>query len=348
MCTRRWVSVAVVAASAAALSLVAATAATAAKARGSATITAALISDIGKFNDKSFNQSQLAGLDRAKAKLGVKTLALQSNSEGDYIPNLTKAVRQKSDIIISAGFLLAPATAQLAKKFPNIHFAITDYTVHADPFADKKGKILTPNVEGLTYAANESGCLVGYLAAEMVKKQGGKQVIGAVGGLKIPPVDIWIAGYRYCAQLYNPSIKVLINYSQDFVAADKCKTVAENEIAQGAQVLFQVAGGCGLGTLKAADDAGIWGIGVDQDQYNAAKRVLTSGVKRVDNGVYAAVQQVKEGKFRGGTDLLFDLKNGGMDVGRINPAVPKAFIAKMNAIKAKIIAGTLKVPAALS
>ena len=126
----------------------------------------------------------------------------------------------------------------------------------------------------------------------MAKKQGGKQVIGAVGGLKIPPVDIWIAGYEHCAKLFNPKIKVLIGYSQDFVASDKCKTVAENQIAQGAQVLFQVAGGCGLGTLKAADAAGIWGIGVDKDQYNDAKRVLTCGVKRVDNGVFQASKQV--------------------------------------------------------
>ena len=97
----------------------------------------------------------------------------------------------------------------------------------------------------------------------------GKKIIGAVGGLKIPPVDIWIAGYSYCAQKAVPGTKVLVGYSQDFVATDKCKTVAENQIAQGAQVLFQVAGGCGLGTLKAADEAGIWGIGVDVDQYSA-------------------------------------------------------------------------------
>jgi len=203
------------------------------------------------------------------------------------------------------------------------------------------------NVEGLTYQANESGCLVGDLAARMAKKQGGKQVIGAVGGIKIPPVDIWIAGYQYCAKRANPGITVLIGYSQDFVKSDLCKTVAENQIAQGAQVLFQVAGGCGLGTLKAADAAGIWGIGVDKDQYNDAKRVLTSGVKRVDNGVYQAVKQVQDGKFAGGTDLNFNLANGGMDVGKINPAVPQELIDKMNALKQQIIDGKVKVPAAL-
>ena len=105
----------------------------------------------------------------------------------------------------------------------------------------------------------------------MVKKQGGPQVIGAVGGIKIPPVDAWIAGYKFCAKRANPKIKVLVAYSQDFVQSDKCKAQAENLIARKAKVLFQVAGGCGLGTLKAADEAKIWGIGVDKDQYNDGK-----------------------------------------------------------------------------
>ncbi len=172
------------------------------------------------------------------------------------------------------------------------------------PFANKAGKVLPAfkNVEGLTYAANESGCLVGVLAAKMAKKMGGNTV-GAVGGLKIPPVDIWIAGYKYCVDKVAPGMKVLVQYSNDFVATDKCQTVAQNEIAQGAKVLFQVAGGCGLGTLKAAADAKLWGIGVDVDQYNDAPRVLVSGVKRVDNGVYDAIQQAQAGKFKGGSDL---------------------------------------------
>lgn len=305
-----------------------------------ATYLATLVSDIGKFNDRSFNQSQKEGLTRAHAKLGVKIKALQSNSTSDYIPNLTQAVRSRSNIIISAGFLLADSTNTVAKKYPKLHFAITDYSAKDAPFSGRK------NVMGLTYAANESGCLVGVLAAKMAAKAG-KKVIGAVGGLKIPPVDIWIAGYKFCAQKAVPGTQVLVDYSQDFVAADKCKTIAENMIAQNAQVLFQVAGGCGLGTLKAAAAAHIWGIGVDKDQYNDAKRVLTSGVKRVDNGVFQATKQVTEGKFRGGSNLLFNLKNGGMTVGKINPAVPKEFIDKMNELKQKIIDGDVKVPATL-
>jgi basic membrane protein A len=306
-------------------------------------ITAALISDIGK---RAVNQNQLLGLQTAKAKLGVKTIALQSNSASDYIPNLTSAVRQDADIIVSAGFLIADATATIAKRFPDKNFAITDYPVQAEPFADKNGKVLYDNVQGLTYAANEGGCLVGVLAAKMAQRMGTK-TIGAVGGVKIPPVDIWIAGYRHCAQKAVPGTKVLIGYSQDFVASDKCKTVAENLLARGAQVLFQVAGQCGQGTLNAADEANKWGIGVDVDQYRLAKRVLTSGIKRVDVGVYSAIAQAKAGKFRGGTNLFFNLKNGGIGVGKINPAVPRADRALMNKYKADIIAGRLTPKSAL-
>jgi len=334
-------SLAVVVALIASTAVLASSGSKAANGSAGAKTSVSLVSDIGKFNDRSFNQSQLEGLKRAKAKLGVNIHALQSNSTSDYIPNLTQAIRTGSNLIISAGFLLADDTNTVAQKYPNTHFAITDYSDKDAPFSGRK------NVEGLTYAANESGCLVGYLAAEMVKKQGGPQVIGAVGGLKIPPVDIWIAGYRFCAQKAVPGTKVLIQYSQDFVATDKCKTVATNEISQGAKVVFQVAGGCGVGVFKAADAAGAWAIGVDVDQYKLGKRVLTSGVKRVDNGVIAAIKQELAGKFKGGNDLNFNLKNGGMGIGKINPSVPKAYITLMNGYKKKIINGTLKVPSAL-
>jgi basic membrane protein A and related proteins len=316
---------------------------------GSSSFTAALVSDIGKFNDRSFNQSQLEGLNKAKSELGIAVLPLQSNSTSDYVPNFTQAVRRKANISIAAGFLLADTLETVAARFPSSKFAITDYCAKGAPKCItgsvlKKGH---PNVMGLDFAANQSGCLVGYLAAEMVKKQGGKQVISAVGGLHIPPVDIWIAGYQYCAKLFNKDIQVLVGYSGDFVKSDLCKTVAENQIAQGSQVLFQVAGGCGLGTLTAAAQAGRWGIGVDKDQYNDAKRVLTSGVKRVDLGVLNVIEATKNGKFQGDTDLQFTLANGGMAVGKINPAVPQAFIDKMNELKQRIISGDVTVPTSL-
>ena len=314
-----------------------------------ATFTAALISDIGKFNDRSFNQSQLEGLKRAKTKLKVKILPLQSNSTSDYVPNFNTAVRSHANISIAAGFLLADTLETVAAQFPKAKFAITDYCAKGAAKNCITGSVLTKNhsnIMGLDYAANQSGCLVGYLAAEMAVKAK-KTTIGAVGGLHIPPVDIWIAGYKYCAKLYKKNMKVLVSYSGDFVKSDLCKAQAENQISQGAYVLFQVAGGCGLGTLKAAAQHKIWGIGVDKDQYKDSARVLTSGVKRVDLGVFNVIKATKNGKFKGNRDLQFTLKNGGMGVGKINPTVPKKFITAMNKIKAKIIAGKIHVPTKL-
>lgn len=310
------------------------------------TLTAALISDVGRFNDKSFNQAQLAGLNRAKRVLKIKTLPLQSNSDADYIPNLTTALRRGAGAIVCAGFLMADACAKVANSSQGKtrQFAITDYPVQIPPFSTPKGKLITKNVTGLTYAAQESGCLVGHMAALMVKRQGGPQIIGAVGGIKIPPVDVWIAGYKACAQRAVKGTKVLIGYSQDFVASDKCKTVAENLIAQGAKALFQVAGLCGLGTLKAADEADIWGIGVDVDQYALAGNVLTSGIKRVDEGVFQFIKAVKDGKKLGTGNLNFTLANKGMGLGKISPQVPKAIRVSTEALKKQIIAGKYKPP----
>ena len=115
-------------------------------------------------------------------------------------------------------------------------------------------------------------------------------MIGSVGGLKIPPVDAFIAGYQYCAKKLKSGITTLNGYSQDFVAQDKCKEVALNQIGQNADVVFQVAGGCGLGVLQAAKDQSKWGIGVDNDQGFLGNHVLTSATKKVDLGVFQTIQ----------------------------------------------------------
>jgi basic membrane protein A len=342
----RWIALAGAAVLVASIAASAALGGGKAPATKKASFTAALVSDIAGFNDNGFNKNQLKGLNEATAKIGGKAISEVSHNTSDYAPNFNTAIRQGAQLIIAAGFLLANTEATYAQKFPNVKFAITDYPVEAPPFATKKGKVLFNNVVGITYAANESGCLAGVLAAKMAKKMGGN-TIGAVGGIKIPPVDIWIAGYRFCANKAVPGTKTLIQYSNDFSAADKCQTVGENEISQGAKVLFQVAGGCGLGALKAADDAKIWGIGVDSDEYNDAKRVLTSATKKTDVGVYNTVLAAANGTFKGGSDLVFNLKNHGVGLGKINPVVPAAWLKIVNQYRSQIIAGTLKVPTSL-
>src|SRR5215211_7686280 len=130
-----------------------------------ATFLASLVSDIGKFNDRSFNQSQLEGLKRARKELKIKIKPLQSNSTSDYVPNMSSAVRARSNITIAAGFLLADTLETIAKQFPRSKFAITDYCAKGAAAKCITGSVLKenhPNIMGLDYAANQSGCLVGY------------------------------------------------------------------------------------------------------------------------------------------------------------------------------------------
>jgi basic membrane protein A len=298
----------------------------------------ALVSDVAGFNDNGFNKNQLKGLNEAKAKLGVTAFPIVSHSSSDYQPNYNQAVHDGAQLIIAAGFLLGDTMKQYATQYPNTKFAITD-----DPVAAVGG---LKNEEGITYATQEGGCLVGVLAAKMAQKMG-KKIIGVAGGLKIPPVDSYIAGYKYCAAKAVKGTKVKIQYSGDFEDESKCATIAQNEINQGAQVIFQVAGLCGDGALKEASKLHKWGIGVDADEYKVASRILTSALKKTDVGVYDTIQGAAKGKFKGGRDLLFNLKNNGVGVGKISPKVPKSWIKTMNSFKTKIIKGKLKPPAVL-
>jgi basic membrane protein A and related proteins len=319
-------------------------------ARSDATFKAALISDVGHFNDKSFNQAQLAGLNLAKQKLKVQTLAIQSNNSSDYIPNLTSAIRQNSNLVIAAGFLMADALKTVAAQFPNTHFAITDDFVSSSA-GDFKGADVK-NIEGLTYATQQNSYLIGCMAAMVTKAAKGKQVIGVVGGIKIPPVDIFLAGYEAGAKKCVPGTTVLKGYSQDFVKQDLCKNVAENQIQAGAHVIFAVAGLCGLGALSAAKDHGLWGVGVDRDQSFLGTYILTSAVKRVDNGVYLAIKAAKAGKYKGGSNAVFNLKNKGVALGKISPKLKgklrTQILARVAVLQKQIIAGKIKIPTAVS
>ena len=310
------------------------------------TVKAGLVSDVGRFNDKGFNQSQLVGLKRSKSLGGIQISAIESHSAGDYIPNFVTLARQNFDVIIGAGFLLADSENTVAKKFPRIHFAITDYDVKGAPFTDKSGKT-TPNVTGLTYATQENSYLIGCLAALMTKKDGAKHIVSVTAGVKIPPVDSFAAGFRAGASKCVPGTRTLVGYSQDFIAQDKCKAIALNQIAAGSHVVFNVAGPCGLGALEAAKEQGVWGVGVDVDQAYLGPHILTSAVKRVDQGVYLTVKAAKDGTLVGGGNITFNLKNGGVALGKISSKVPASFKARMNALKAQIVAGKIVPPAAL-
>ena len=191
---------------------------------------------------------------------------------------------------------MTDAMDAVASAYPKNKFAIVDVDVTTMKHKPK-------NVQGLLFKEQEAGYLVGYAAGLYVKSTGG-QAVGSVGGLKIPPVDRYIAGFQYGAKKAFPGITVLNDYSQDFVAQAKCKEKALNQIAQGSTVEFQVAGQCGLGVLDAANEKNIFGIGVDADQGYLGPWVMTSALKRVDVSVYNAIQAANNGKLAGGTKAL--------------------------------------------
>jgi basic membrane protein A len=271
-----------------------------------------LVTDIGGLNDKGFNHLAYTGLLLAESKLGIKGTVLQSTSGADYVPNLTKLAQAGNNLVISVGFLMAAATAQVAKQFPNVHFAIIDNPADVAPDNLK-------NIEGLLFREQQAGYLAGYLAGLYAKAHGYK-TISSVGGQKIPPVDHYIAGYQAAAKAADPGIKTLNAYSQDFVDESKCKNVALNQVQQGSKVVFQVAGACGLGALSAAQQQGVQGIGVDADQSYLGSYILTSAEKRVDLAVFNAIKALMAGTFTGSGNVFNDVSNGGIGYGKIGPA----------------------------
>ena len=296
-------------------------------------IKAGVVTDIGGLNDRGFNSLANKGRLRAQKELGADTRVVISDANGDYIPNLTSLAQQQYDIIVSNGFLMADATATVAGKLPDANFAIIDYSAAA-----LKGK--PKNVEGLLFKEQEGGYLVGYLAGLWAKDNGGK-VVSTVGGQKIPPVDHYIAGFEAGAKKAYPGIETLSGYSQDFVDQGKCKEIALDQIAKGSKVVFQVAGQCGLGALDAAKQEGVQGIGVDADQAYLGDHILTSALKKVDDAVFGAFQRQQDGTFKGGTDVIATVKNGGVGIGKIS-AEGRQYEAQIKKIQDQIASGEIK------
>jgi basic membrane protein A len=294
-----------------------------------------LVTDIGGLNDRSFNALANKGLNDAKSQLGVEGRVITSDSNSDYVPNLSTLAQQKYDLVIGVGFLMAEAVNTVAKKFPDTKFAVID--VSQASLKDKP-----TNVEGLLFAEQQAGYLAGYLAGDYAKENN-IDTISSVGGQKIPPVDHYIAGYQAGAKAANPNIKTLNAYSQDFVDQAKCKEIALDQIERGSGVVFQVAGQCGLGALDAAKQEGKQGIGVDADQAYLGDHVLTSATKKVDVAVLDTVKAAQEDKFQAGTDQLFELKNDGVGIGKIS-AAGASLESKLDPVKQQIIDGEIDVP----
>jgi basic membrane protein A len=298
-----------------------------------------LVTDIGGLNDRGFNSLANQGLEQAADELGVEIRVLESQSDADYIPNLSTLAEEGFDLIISVGFLMGEATHQAAEEFPDTSFGIIDFAYGGEG-CEETNSCELPNLQGLVFKEQEAGYLTGYLAGLVTESN----TVSSVGGIKIPPVDRFIAGFQKGALDANPDVTTLNAYSEDFVDQAKCKEVALDQIAEGSDVVFQVAGGCGLGALDAAQEEGIWGIGVDADQAFLGDHVLTSALKRVDQAVFQTIEAVVDGSFAGGGVSVFGLAEEGVGLGETSPNAPADAVAETEAQIDPIVAGEVEIP----
>ena len=302
-----------------------------------------LVTDTGGLNDKSFNHLAFVGLTKAKDELHIQGDVIESKTGDECVPNLTNFATKNYDLVIGNGFLMQPAIGTVAKTFPNIHFAIVDGACTDDKFNDLK----LANCQDLFFKEQESGALVGAMAA-LLEKAGkapkNTHVISAVGGISIPPVNHYIAGYKWAAKMFDPTIKVLVGYSNDFNDPAKCKSIANSQIGQKSEFVFQVAGGCGLGALQAAGQAKVYSFGVDADQKDADKSVIASALKKVDVAVYDAIKAVVDNQFKAG-ESRFSLQNDATGYQVDNLDLPADIKTQVDKLAADIKSGAQVPPA---
>lgn len=337
--------------------------------------TVGLVTDVGGRGDHSFNDSALRGLElwaagmklegsrylpaapgdiqaslsadlaqRAIQPVGITPLVVQSKAQEDYEPNLQLLVDQGAELTIGTGFMLENAVEAVARRNPRARFLLID-----SPLLDAKGQpVSLPNVRTVVFREEEGSFLVGALAGLVSQQQ-----IGFVGGMEIPLIKKFEAGFRAGVKTTNEAAaeKMLINYTGSFDNVAAGKQIAQDMIAKGADVVFHAAGSDGLGVIQAVKEARaagktVYAIGVDSDQHHLApEAVLTSMVKRVDLAVFEAAKDLVDGKLTSG-DRALGLKEGGVGYAEVRIDFPgkQEALEKVEALRRRIIAGEIKVP----
>ncbi|HKP69613.1 MAG TPA: BMP family ABC transporter substrate-binding protein [Pyrinomonadaceae bacterium] len=313
-----------------------------------------IVFDIGGKNDRSFNAAAWEGVKRAEKDLPICLYDVEPGNPTSIEPAMRAFAEKGFDLIIGVGFAQGPILKRVATDYPNIKFAIVDGVIMEDD-----GKTPKSNVASLVFREHEGSYLVGMIAAEKSKTG----VLGFLGGMDIPLIHRFQKGYEEGAKAVNPNIRVIPNYVGVTDGAwnnpGKGKELAVAQIEKGADVIFTAAGNSGLGAFDAVEqygkndqgEANRFVIGVDSNQ-NAVKPgfVLTSMVKRVDNAVYDVVKEVLGGHFAGGFHV-FGLDKDGVAyaLDQYNkPLIPQKTLDDVEAAKAKIVAGEIKVTDAMA
>lgn len=305
---------------------------------------AALVLDVGGVDDKSFNAAAWAGLQKAQTDLGLSTddvKYVETKSASDYTTNLRTFATQGYDVVIAVGFAMEDALKQVAGEFPAVKFAIVDGNAPAG----------AANCVSLKFKEEEGSFLAGYVAASVSKTK----KIGFVGGMKIPLIEKFEAGYKAGAKTagFDPDKQVLVTYTGDWNDVSKGKSNATQLFANGADIIFQAAGKAGLGVITAAKEKGkgFYAIGVDQDQDAVEPgSVLTSMVKHIETAVFDTTKKVKEGQFTAGQQL-YDLKQGGIGLSEMKYTkqdVPPAVLENVKKLSTLISDGKVVPPTTLS
>jgi basic membrane protein A len=302
------------------------------KQSASGTVRIGMVTDVGGLGDRSFNDSAYAGLVRAKTELHVDTTVLQSRSAADYQINLTVLANKEYDEIFAIGFLMARDVTEVAERYPQRHFSIIDAVVDQ------------PNVTSVTFKEEEGSLLAGALAAMTTKTK----TIAFLGGIDIPLLRKFEAGYAAGAREIDPSVKVLVKYVGSFDDVASGKELAGVQFSEGADIIYVAAGKAGLGAIdQVKERSGAFIIGVDSDQDAIAPgKILTSMVKRVDIGVFRVSQQAAAHKPRP-VHLTLGLKEGGVgltDFTYTKSVVTPAKLAVLAKLRAAIIGGKLVAP----
>jgi len=302
-----------------------------------------LVTDVGGLNDHSFNFLANQGLEKAVKELGITKGVVESKQMTDYETNLSRFAQDKYNLVIAVGYLIQDAVEKVSKDYPDTKFMIIDSSI-----TDR------PNVASAMFKTEQCGYLVGVMSGLIEKTPGipnalGKNSVGLVGGMAIPPVNDYIAGFIQGAKSVNPAININLKYAGKFDDPALGKQTALSQIAAGADIVFPIAGGTGTGVIDAAKEKNVYAIGVDADQnYMAPQNVITSALKGMDTATFDIIKSAMEDKFKGG-NVSFDLSNNGVGFATPIKVVPKDIVDKVNdaaqQIKDGKITVTTKIPA---
>ncbi|MEU3773684.1 BMP family ABC transporter substrate-binding protein [Streptomyces sp. NPDC032472] len=308
---------------------------------------AAIAYDIGGRGDQSFNDAAFAGLEKAEKDLkikGAEAEPTEGESEADKVQRLTELARKGNNPVIGVGFSYAPAIKKVAPKFPNTTFGIIDDTSVTDK-----------NIANLVFNEEQGSYLAGVAAAKASKSG----TVGFIGGVEVPLIKKFEAGFTQGVKDTNPNAKVLSTYLTQppdfsgFAKPDLGKAAAKGQLDNGADVIYSAAGLAGSGAIEATATAGKWAIGVDSDQYNQAglakykDHILTSVTKDVSGAVYNLIKSVEDGKPQT-SEVRYGLDKNGVGLADSNPEYKKMadLIAAVDKAKADIIAKKITVKTA--